>query len=69
MWSLSLWNWFAGGIWKSLETQARESLGRCKQNLMRESGGSSGDQNGNRNADSEGQTRKVSDGKEDSIGN
>lgn len=27
----SLWNWFVGGIWKSLEDQLKENLECCKQ--------------------------------------
>jgi hypothetical protein len=47
---LNLWNWFVGGIWKSLEKQAREVLECCKQSLMSDSDGSSEDQNADKNA-------------------
>jgi hypothetical protein len=39
---------FAGGVWKSLETRTREALEGYKQSLMGDSGGSSEDQNTNK---------------------
>jgi hypothetical protein len=54
-----------GGIWKSLEKQARKSLECWKKNLMDNYCGRSGDQN----ADSERQTHEDSGGNEDSIRN
>lgn len=31
---LSVWSWFVGGMWKSLEPWARRALEWCKQSLM-----------------------------------
>lgn len=31
---LGLWSWFVWGMWKSLETRAREALKCCKQRMM-----------------------------------
>jgi hypothetical protein len=69
MWFGSLWNWFTGGIWKSLEKYTTEILIWCKHNLVANSGRSSEEQNDNRNADSEGQAYEVLDGYEDSFEN
>jgi hypothetical protein len=49
MWFRRLWNWFMGGIQKSLEMWCREALGFCKLSLFGNSGGSSDDQNASRN--------------------
>jgi hypothetical protein len=49
-----------GGIWKSLVKQDRESLQCCKQSLMSNSGGSSEDDNVDRNEDTEGQAHEIS---------
>jgi hypothetical protein len=64
----SLQNWFAGGIWKGLEMQAREVLECAKWCLMDNSGEDSEDQDADRNADSE-VSAEVSCGKKDSFGN
>lgn len=39
VWLLGIWNWFVGGMCKSLVLGAREALRSCKQNLMEHSGG------------------------------
>jgi hypothetical protein len=49
MWFRRLWNWFMGGIQKSLEMWCREALGFCKLSFFGNSGGSSDDQNASRN--------------------
>jgi hypothetical protein len=64
---LSLWNWFEGGSWKSLDIWATESLGCYKQSLIGKSGGSLGDQNANRNADSKDYAHEVLGGSKDSV--
>jgi hypothetical protein len=66
MWFLHLWNWFGRGIWGCLEMWARESPECCKQGCISDSGGSSEDQNANRNVESEYQTHEVSEGNKDS---
>jgi hypothetical protein len=59
----------SGGIWKSWEKQARESLEFHKQNSMGNCGGSSEDLNANRNLDNQGQAHEIGDKNKDSIKN
>jgi hypothetical protein len=47
----SLWNCLVGGVWKCLETWAKEAIECCMQNLLGSSNGSSVDQNVDRNGD------------------
>lgn len=54
-----------GGIWNSLEVQARENVECGKQNLA----GDSGDQNTDSNEDITEYAREVLDGTRHSIGN
>jgi hypothetical protein len=53
-----LLNCFVGGIWGSLESQAREAPECCRQRLKGDYGRSSENQNANRNPDSKGFKQK-----------
>lgn len=46
---IRIWNRFARGVGKSLGHQVEEGLGCCKQSLVHHSGGSSEDQDADRN--------------------
>jgi hypothetical protein len=64
----SLWNWLVGGIWKSLEKQAKERPECCKQSITDESGEDTEDQNAGRHMNSKCSARQVSDGNRDYWG-
>lgn len=58
-----------GQLWKSLEKQATETLECCEQCLLWDTGGSSKDQNANKNANSKGDAHEILVKNEDSTRN
>jgi hypothetical protein len=68
MWFTILWKWIIGRTGKIWRCRAEESLECHTEGLISDSGGSSEDQNANRNVDSRDCARKVSVGHKNSVG-